>query len=170
MSAGNQFRDDDGRLASLGHLLGFALAGFVIGLAALVVLDLVLALTGVSRFGRANGVLAVILPVWLFVEEFRAEGASRGRFRQASSAESASRGRFRQASSAGRGQPGRVPAALVGIAVSLALGILAGAITGGLPPLASGAITAAVGILAYSVVWFYGIRWMGGGRSRGRVR
>jgi hypothetical protein len=155
MTAGSQFRDGHGRLVGLGHLLGFALAGFVIGLAALLVLDAVLALTGVSRFGRANGWLAVILPVWLFVEEFRAEGASRGEFRQASSAR--------------RRQPGRVPAALVGVAVGLALGTLANGLAGDLPPLASGAIGAAVAILAYSLVWFYGIRWLGG-RAGGRVR
>jgi hypothetical protein len=141
MSTGSQFRDGHGRLVGLGHLLGFALAGFVIGLAALLLLDAVLALTGVSRFGRANGLLAVILPVWLLVEEFRAW----------------------------RGQPGRVPAALVGIAVALALAILAGAVAGGLPPLVSGAIAGAVGVLAYALVWFYGIRWMGG-RTGGRVR
>jgi hypothetical protein len=136
MSTGSQFRDGHGRLVGLGHLFGFALAGFVIGLAALLLLDAVLALTGVSRFGRANGAIAAILPVWLLVEEFRAW----------------------------RGQPGRVPAALVGVAVGLALGILASAIAGGLPPLASGAIAAAVAISAYSLVWFYGIRWMGGRR------
>lgn len=141
MTAGSQFRDGHGRLVGLGHLLGFALAGFVIGLAALLVLDAVLALTGVSRFGRANGWLAVILPVWLFVEEFRAW----------------------------RGQPGRMPAALVGVAVGLALGTLANGLASDLPPLASGAIGAAVAILAYSLVWFYGIRWLGG-RTGGRVR
>jgi hypothetical protein len=142
MSEGSQFRDGHGRLVGLGHLLGFVLAGFVVGLAALLVLDAVLALTGVSRFGRANGWLAVILPVWLFVEEFRAW----------------------------RGQPGRVPAAFVSAALGLALGTLATGLASDLPPLASGAIGAGVAVAAYGLVWFYGIRWMGGRTGGPAVR
>jgi hypothetical protein len=135
MSDGGPYRDEKGRLIGLGHLLGFMLAGLVTGLAALLALDAVLALTGVSRFGQANGWLVVILPVWLLVEEFRAW----------------------------RGQPGRLPPAIVGVAVGLSLGFLATGLARDLPPLASGAIGAAVAVLAYSLIWFYGIRWM---RSR----
>ncbi|MBX6355792.1 MAG: hypothetical protein IRZ05_08030 [Micromonosporaceae bacterium] len=131
MGAG-PYRDERGRLASLGSLLGFALAGFVFGLGVLVLLDVVLAALGVSRFGRANGWLAIVLPVWLLTEEFRAW----------------------------RGQPGRVVVALVGVALAVALGILANAIAGDLAPLARGASGAAVAIAAYSLVWYYGIRWM----------
>lgn len=131
MSEASRFRDEHGRLVGLGHLLGFALAGFVLGLAALLLVDAVLAATDVSRFGRANGWLAVILPIWLLVDEFRAW----------------------------RGQPGRVPVAVVGVALGLALGTLATGAAADLPPLASGAVGAAVAILAYSLVWYYGIRW-----------
>jgi hypothetical protein len=127
------FRNKQGRLVGLGHLLGFALAGFVIGLAALLVVDAVLAWLDVSRFGRANGWLAVVLPVWLLVDEFRAW----------------------------RGQPGRFTPAFVGALVALALGSIATGLASRLPPLASGAIGAAVAVLAYSLVWFYGIRWAG---------
>jgi hypothetical protein len=132
MSAAGQFRDEHGRLVGLGYLLGFALAGFVLGLGALLLLDGVLAVLDVSRFGRANGWLAVVLPVWLLVEEFRAW----------------------------RGQPGRRVVALVGVALGLALGTFANAMAGDLAPIVRGAIGAAVAIVAYSLVWYYGIRWM----------
>jgi hypothetical protein len=131
MSEANRYRDEHGRVVGIGHLLGFALAGFVLGVAALLLVDTVLAAVNVSRFGRANGWLAVILPVWLLVEDFRAW----------------------------RGQPGRLPVAVVGVALGLALGTLGAGLAGGLPPLGSGAVGAAVAILSYSLVWYYGIRW-----------
>jgi hypothetical protein len=131
VSEARRFRDEHGRVVGVGHLLGFALAGFVLGVAALLLVDAVLAAMDVSRFGRANGWLAVILPVWLLVEEFRAW----------------------------RGQAGRLPVAAVGVALGLALGTLATALAADLPPLAGGAVGAAVAILAYSLVWYYGIRW-----------
>jgi hypothetical protein len=131
MSEAGRYRDEHGRVVGVGHLLGFALAGFVLGVAALLLVDMVLAAVDVSRFGRANGWLAVILPVWLLVDEFRAW----------------------------RGQAGRVPVAAVGVALGLALGVLAAGVAAGLPPLGSGAVGAAVAVLAYSLVWYYGIRW-----------
>jgi hypothetical protein len=132
MGAAGPYRDEQGRVAGLGYLLGFGLAGFVLGLGALLLLDVVLAVFDISRFGRANGWIAVVLPVWLLAEEFRAW----------------------------REQPGRLWVALVGAALGLALGILANALASGLAPLARGAIGAAVALLAYSLVWYYGIRWM----------
>jgi hypothetical protein len=132
VSAAGPFRDEHGRLVGLGHLLGFALAGFVLGLGALLVLDAVLAVFDISRFGRANGWLAVVLPVWLMAEEFRAW----------------------------RAQPGRLVVALVGVALGLALGTFANALAGDLAPLVRGAIGAAVALLAYSLIWHFGIRWM----------
>jgi hypothetical protein len=128
------FRDEQGRLVRFGHLLGFTLAGFVIGLSTLLLVDAVLDWLDVSRFGRANGWLAALLPVWLLIEEFRAW----------------------------RGQPGRFTPAFVGILVALALGTITTGMTNTLPPIASGAIGAAVAVLVYSLIWFYGIRWLGG--------
>ncbi|HEX2774243.1 MAG TPA: hypothetical protein VHN18_17690, partial [Micromonosporaceae bacterium] len=65
-------RDGRGRIEVLPDLLGVVLAGLVIGVLALLLLDWAFALVGVGDFGRANGWLALILPAWLFVEEFRA--------------------------------------------------------------------------------------------------
>ncbi len=133
MAENGPYRDAQGRLVALGYLLGFALAGYVIGLAVLLLLDGVLAAFEVDRFGRANGWLAAILPVWLLVEEFRAW----------------------------RGQPGRLLAALVGATVGVGLGGLAAGLASDLPPVASGAIGTAVAVLVYSLIWFYGVRWLG---------
>lgn len=133
MAEHNPYRDADGRLVRIGYLLGFALAGYVVGLAVLLLVDAVLAVFGVGQFGRANGWLAAILPVWLLVEEFRAW----------------------------RGQPGRLPAALAAATVGLGLGVLATGLASDLPPVASGAIGTAVALLAYSLVWFHGVRWLG---------
>jgi hypothetical protein len=48
---------------------------------------------------------------------------------------------------------------VVGVALGLALGTLGAGVAGALPPLGSGAVGAAVAILSYSLVWYYGIRW-----------
>jgi predicted RecA/RadA family phage recombinase len=65
-------RDADGRLATVGDLLGTAFAGLVAGAAVLLIFEAVMSLARLSTFGSANGWLVLILPLWLFVEEFRA--------------------------------------------------------------------------------------------------
>jgi hypothetical protein len=125
-------RDDRGRIEALPDLLGITLAGLVIGLLALVLLDWGFALAGIGDFGRANGWLALILPAWLFVEEFRAWG---------------------------RG-PARVLAAAGSAAVGIALGLVVSGLAAGLPPLASGALGAAAAAVTYAVVWFSAVRWL----------
>lgn len=124
------FRDEHGRVVTLGHLLGFALAGLVLGIVVLLLVDGVVAALSGARFGRASGWLAVILPTWLMVEDFRAW----------------------------RGTGGRVLVALVGAAVGIALGLLAAGLLGDLPPLVTGAVGATVAVLAYAVIWFHGVR------------
>lgn len=119
-------------MVGITDLLGFLLAGLVIGVAVLLAIDGILALFDWSRFGNANGWLAAILPVWLLVEQFRAW----------------------------RELPGRIAPALVGAAVGLALGILATSFVADLPPLASGSVGAFVAVVAYAIIWFYGIRWL----------
>src|SRR4051812_40119389 len=73
-SARRPRRDPNGCLATIGDLIGTALAGLVVGAVVLLVFEAVLSLAHVSTFGDASGWLAVILPVWLFTEEFRAQG------------------------------------------------------------------------------------------------
>ncbi|MFD0785371.1 hypothetical protein ACFQZ8_15800, partial [Micromonospora azadirachtae] len=65
-------RDAEGRIRFLGDLLGISLAGWVIGVLALVLFDWAFSSFGANGAGRANGWLSVILPVWLFWEDFRA--------------------------------------------------------------------------------------------------
>jgi hypothetical protein len=125
-------RDAEGRILAVTDLLGLALAGLVIGVIALVLFDGVFSMLGLGDFGRASGWLAVILPVWVFVEEFRAWGFG----------------------------PGRIAAALVGAAVSVTLGLLVAGVLNGLGPLWSGAAAATAFALAYALIWFYGIRWL----------
>lgn len=126
-------RDAEGRIVALPDLLGITLAGLVIGVLALVVFDWAATLVGVGTFGRANGWLAVILPVWLFVEEFRAWAPG----------------------------PARVAAAVVATAIGVSLGLLAAGSVAGLPSLWTGALAAAVCTLSYAMIWYFGVRWVG---------
>lgn len=119
------------RRDNLPELLGRVLSGLVIGLAAVAAIDGLATLGRLGSFGHLSGWLIGILPVWQFVEEFRARA----------------------------GVPYRLPIALAGILVGLALGSLAAAATGFLAPLGSGAVGAAVACLVYAVVWFSGIRY-----------
>lgn len=116
----------------MADLLGVVLAGLVIGGLTLVLFDWAVTFLNTGQFGRANGWLAVILPAWLFVEEFRAWGPG----------------------------PARVAAALVAAAVGITAGLLAAGAAHALPPLASGALAAAVFALSYAVIWFFGVRWL----------
>lgn len=125
-------RDAEGRILTLGDLLGVSLAGLVIGLLALLVFEWAFASIGAGGFGRTNGWLAVILPLWLFWDDFRAWefGAA------------------------------RVIAALVAGAVGVLAGLLAAGLAAGLPPLVSGALAAAVFTVGYAVIWFHGVHWL----------
>jgi hypothetical protein len=120
-------RDADGRLVTIGDLLGVALAG-------LMLFEGVLSLVRMSEFGTTSGWLAVILPVWLFTEEFRA--AAYG--------------------------PYRVIVALLAGGFGVAIGMtLAGLAAPAFPALVSGAVGAAGLTVVYCLVWFYGLRWLG---------
>jgi hypothetical protein len=113
-------------------LLGQVVIGLLIGIVGLVLIDGLFALLGLGLFGHVSGWLAAILPVWLFVEEFRA-------------------------------WPGvvlRIGAAAFAALVGLAIGSLAGGAAGFLPPLGVGAVGAAVATLSYTVLWYFGIRWL----------
>lgn len=124
-------KDATGRLATIGDLLGSAFAGLAAGAAVLLVFEAVMALTGLGEFGESNGWLVVILPVWLFTEEFRAEGFGAHRIIVA------------------------VLAAGFGVAVGMSV---AGLLSGVSPPLVSGGAGAVAGTVVYCLLWFYGLR------------
>jgi hypothetical protein len=73
----------------------------------------------------------VILPAWLFLEEF-GPGLRRR----------------------------RVVAAMLAAAVALIGGLLVAGLTDGLPPLLSGALGATLSTVLYASVWFYGVHWL----------
>lgn len=130
--AGFPRRDADGRVAALADLTVAAFAGLIVGLAVLALLDGVFAAFGSGRFGQSSGWLATVLPVWLFVEEFRAW----------------------------RGVPGRIGVVLIVGVLAVGGGLAAASLTGDLPHLLSGAVGAIVFVLLYAVLWFFGIRWL----------
>jgi hypothetical protein len=130
-------RDEAGRVISLGELLVAAAGGTLVGLAALALVDGVLALIGLGDFGRASGWLAAILPAFLFFDDFRAW----------------------------RGSWVRLLVALGALAVGLAAGLLGAGLVQALPPIISGATGALVAVLGYAVIWYTGIRWLTGHRG-----
>jgi hypothetical protein len=132
-SARRPRRDADGRLATFPDLVGVALAGLVTGLVVLLVFEAIMSLARMSEFGDSSGWLALILPVWLFTEEFRAAGF----------------GAYRIVVS--------ILGAGFGVAVGMTLAGLASAV---FPSLVSGAIGALALTVVYCLVWFYGLRWL----------
>ncbi|NJC82086.1 hypothetical protein [Planosporangium mesophilum] len=126
-------RDADGRVLHLAELLASVAVGLVLGILALLVIDGLSSLFGLGRFGQLSGWLAGILPVWLFIEEFRAWHQVRG----------------------------RIGMALVSGFLAAVLGIAVAAVAeSALPPLGSGAVGSAVSALLYGVLWYVGIRWL----------
>lgn len=126
-------RDPNGRLATIGDLVGTCMAGLVTGIVLVLILESVLSVTRVSHFGDTSGWLAVILPVWLFTEEFRAEKFGAARLVVG------------------------VLAAGFGVATGLSAAGLAAI---DFPRLVSGFVGAAVFAVVYCLVWFYGLRWL----------
>jgi hypothetical protein len=127
-------RDANGRLATFGDLLGTALAGLVIGVVVLLLFEAVMSLTRLSEFGHTSGWLVLILPLWLFTEEFRAQGYGAD----------------------------RVIVAVLGAGFGVATGMsLAGLAAADLPSLVSGIAGALGCTVVYCLVWFYGLRWLG---------
>jgi hypothetical protein len=97
----------------------------------LLIFEAGLSLAHVSEFGDTSGWLAMILPVWMFIEEFRAQGWGAHRI---------------------------VVAVLAG-GFGIALGVsVAGFTAAEFPPLASGLAGAFTCTVVYCLVWFYGLR------------
>lgn len=126
-------KDATGRLATIGDLLGSAFAGLAAGAGVLLVFETIMALTGLAEFGESNGWLIVILPVWLFVEEFRAEGFGAHRI--------------------------IVSGLAAGFGVATGMSV-AGLVSGIAPALVSGGAGALTGTVVYCLLWFYGLRWL----------
>jgi hypothetical protein len=132
-SARRPRRDADGRLATVQDLLGVALAGLVAGLVVLLIFEGIMSLVRASEFGSASGWIAIVLPVWLFTEEFRAAGF----------------GAY------------RIVVAALGAGFGVAVGMtLAGLAAPLFPALVSGAVGALGLTVVYCLVWFYGLRWL----------
>jgi hypothetical protein len=126
-------RDPSGRLATIGDLLGTALAGLVIGVVLLLIFESILALTRVASFGNTSGWIIMILPLWLFTEEFRAAGW----------------GAY------------RIVVAALAAGFGVAAGMtMAGVVAPLFPALVSGFTGAAACTLVYCLIWFYGLRWL----------
>ncbi|GIG57631.1 hypothetical protein Lfu02_20030 [Longispora fulva] len=123
-------RDEDGRVAAYADLFAATLAMMLMSLVAVLLIDLVAVAFGAS-WGRSSGWLAVVLPAWLFVEEYRAWRV-----------------------------PGRIAIAALGILLGLVAGSGAAFLASYLPPLLSGGVGAAVTTLVYATFWFFGIRWL----------
>jgi hypothetical protein len=131
-------RDEHGRMVNLPQVLGVAALFALTNGVALVLIDGLLALVGLSPFGRSSGWLVLILPAFLYFEDVRAWRPYRLRYL----------------------------AALVGALVALAVGLLAASLVSGLPPLASGAVGALVAVLVYAPVWYVGVRLLTGDGDR----
>ena len=135
-------RGPDGRLATFPDLAGTALAGLVCGFVVLLVFEGVMSLVQLSEFGDASGWLSLILPAWLFAEEFRAAGF----------------GVYRVVVAVlGAGFGLAAGMTLAGLAAGMTLAGLAAPI---FPPLVSGAAGALGLTVVYCLVWFYGLRWL----------
>ena len=117
------------RLTRLTDLIGQCLAGLVISLAGLLVVDGIYALLGFGEFGNVSGWLAMVFPILVFAQQF----------------------------TAARGERGRVLVTIIAVLVAAALGLSAAGLSRGLPPIASGAIGALVATLAYAAIWHVGL-------------
>ncbi|MGA5304255.1 hypothetical protein ACPCHT_30360 [Nucisporomicrobium flavum] len=120
-------------MATVQDLVGVALAGLVAGLVVLLIFEGIMSLVRASEFGAASGWIAIVLPVWLFTEEFRAAGF----------------GAY------------RIVVAVLGAGFGVAVGMtLAGLAAPLFPALVSGAVGALGLTVVYCLVWFYGLRWL----------
>src|SRR4029453_19012027 len=102
------------------------------GVCALALIDVVFSLMGLVDFGHASGWLTAVLPIFLFVDDFRG-------WKRAGGAK-------------------RWIVAAVGLAVALAAGLIAASLVSGLPAILSGFVGALVLGLFYTIIWYVWIR------------
>jgi O-antigen/teichoic acid export membrane protein len=134
-------RDADGRVISLKELLVAVIVGTLLGLVALALIDGVFSLIGLGDFGHASGWLTAVLPIFLFVDDFR--GWKRA------------------------GGARRWIVAAVGLGVALAAGLIAASLVSGLPAILSGFVGALVLGLFYMIIWYVWIRQLTGQTTTG---
>ena len=133
-------RDEDGRVEYLSDLLGVAALYAVVNAIGLLLIDGLLAVLGLAAFGRSSGWLVVILPAFLYFDDFRAWKAHRLRWL----------------------------AAPVAVLVGIVAGMFGAGLVPVDVPLLSGAVGAFVAVLAYAPVWWVGIRLLTASRTESR--
>ncbi|WP_203913155.1 hypothetical protein [Rhizocola hellebori] len=94
------------RINRLTDLLAQVLAGFLISVAGVLVMDGFFALLGLGPFGDLNGWLSLIFPIIIFSGQF----------------------------AAAKGEPGRLPVTIIGTLVGMGLGFIAAGAASRLPP------------------------------------
>lgn len=117
------------RLNRLTDLLGQSLAGLLISIAGVLIVDGLYALLGLGEFGEISGWLALVFPVLIFVQQF----------------------------SAAKGEKGRVVVTILAALAAAALGMAAAGTFAHLPPIGTGAIGALMATLVYVTVWHLGL-------------
>ena len=117
------------RINRLTDLLAQVLAGFVISVAGVLLMDGFFAVLGLGTFGDLNGWLALIYPIIVFAGQF----------------------------AAAKGERGRLLVTIIGILVGLGLGSIAAGAFSRLPPIGSGAVGALVAILVFATIWHVGL-------------
>jgi hypothetical protein len=127
-------RDARRRVVALRDLVAVTVAGAVAGAVVLVLLDALFALLGLGEFGEVSGWLAIVLPVMLLVEEFRAW----------------------------RGVRARIAVAVFAAVIGVAGGLVVAGLAADLPGIVPGALGAVTFTLVYALLWFHGIRAAGG--------
>ena len=117
------------RIRRLTDLLAQVIAGFLITIAGVLLMDGLFSLIGLGTFGNLNGWLAMIFPVIVFAGQF----------------------------SAAKGERGRLLVALIGAVAALGLGAIGAGLASALPPIGSGAVGALVASVVYATIWHLGL-------------
>lgn len=117
------------RINRLTDLLAQVLAGFLLTMAGVLLMDGLFALVGLGSFGDLNGWLALIFPIIIFAGQF----------------------------SAFKGERGRLLVTVIGAAIALAVGSIGAGLASALPPIGSGAVGALVATVVYATIWHVGL-------------
>ena len=117
------------RINRLTDLLAQVLAGFIISMVGVLIMDGFFALVGLGTFGDLNGWLALIFPFIVFTGQV----------------------------SAAKGERGRLPITIIGALAGLALGTIAAGAASRLPPIGSGAVGALVAAVVFATIWHVGL-------------